>query len=61
VVVLRENLEFLGRLGTRLPGAQADVIGAEEVGQHPGVERIVLRSTLPKPIPGPVQRLGFTG
>src|SRR2546422_1295968 len=37
------------------------MIRAEEVGQHPGVERIILRSTLPKPIPGPVQRLGVHG
>src|SRR2546429_7111283 len=37
------------------------MIRAEEVGQHPGVERIILRSTLPKPIPGPVQRLGIHG
>jgi hypothetical protein len=61
VVVLRENLELLGRLRTRLQGVEVGVIRAQEVGQHPGVERIVLRPTLPKPIPSPVQRLGVHG
>jgi tetratricopeptide (TPR) repeat protein len=37
------------------------VIRAQEVGQHLGVKRIILRPTLPKPIPGPVQRLGIHG
>ena len=37
------------------------MIGAEEIGQHAGVERITLRPTLPKPVPGPVQRLGIHG
>jgi len=35
------------------------VIRAQELGQHPGIKRIILRPSLPKPIPGPVQRLGI--
>ena len=58
LAVLREELEFLGRLRARLQGSQVRVIRAEELGQHPGVKRITLRPALPKPIPGPVQRLG---
>ena len=61
LVVLGEEFELLGRLRARLQGAEVRVIRAQEVGQHPRVERITLRPTLPKPIPGPVQRLGIHG
>jgi hypothetical protein len=61
MVVLREQFEFLGRLRARLQGVEVGVIRTQEVGQHPGVEWIILRSTLPKPIPGPVERLGVHG
>jgi len=60
-VVLREVLELLGRLRTRLQGLKVPVIRAEELGQHSRVERVALGRTRPKPIPSPVQRLGIHG
>ena len=60
-VVLREVLELLGHLRARLQGLEVPVIRAEEVGQHPRVKRVTLGRTGPKPIPGPVQRLGIHG
>jgi len=35
------------------------MIGAQEVGQHPRVERIALGAALAKAIPGPIERLGI--
>src|SRR6516165_1778346 len=59
LAVLREELDLLGCLRARQQGSQARVIRAQELGQHPGIKRIILRPSLPKPIPGPVQRLGI--
>ncbi len=61
LAVLREQLEFLGRVRARLQGLEVAVICAQEVGQHPRVKRVTLRPTLSEPIPGPVQRLGIHG
>src|SRR5262245_22552014 len=35
------------------------MICAQEVGQHPRVERVTLGATLPKSVPGAVERLGI--
>src|SRR5262249_37512962 len=35
------------------------MIGAQEVRQHPRVERVTLGTALPKPVPSAIERLGI--
>ncbi len=37
------------------------MIRAQEVGQHPRIERVTLGAALPKAVPGAIERLGVHG
>ena len=57
LVIVGQQFELLRGFRARLHSAQVHMIGAQEVGQDPGVKRIALCGTLPEPIASPVQRL----
>ena len=60
-VVAGQPLQFLGGLGAWPQRRQMAVIGPQEGGEDPGIERVALRPTHPEPIAGAVHRFRVDG